>query len=542
MSASVGQVAMLPTAVSTYETTTALADVVREQCPRPVSVLQIAALLEAAGLTDAIAQRQYGYLDVFTLADAVQRDLTPTMNAPVATAVTLPPIIWREKLSDYARGPLTLLPIFFLSLIVGAYQAFGHWQNQQVWVMGFAMLGSLLVTSGFVQAASRKGSGYLSQGYVRAAGRVTGLVLGSCLVVALLVAGVGTAVLLLTGWLPAGDVALLVVAYVALSCLWLVAASLFLVQQVVWYGIALGIGVGLSYLALQGGLRSQWPAGQTLLLATAAGLAGLLLTAALVVRRAFRQRALASPVGHQPVVLPPLPHLMVNLTPYFLYGVLYVLLIIAGHAPGWFGRLGEMGVTRETAVSTVEASLTLALGGFILVGGVAEHTIRRFWQHLKLFQLQSPGTEPALFNSRLSDFFRRERAIYLWALLFCTGLVLGVVLLWLYSMARGGSIPSGWLSPLVTLFVMGLIGYGWMAWGIFNCMFLISLSQPGMAITAVLIAIVLTLFVGGVTSQLLTYEYSAVGMVVGNLAFAWLSTRQVRQVWQHADYYYYASF
>ena len=539
MSASVGEVATLTAAASMYETTDALAEAVREQCPQPVGALQIAALLEASGVTDLLAQKRYGYADVFALAEALRRVLMP--EAPSVTPPEWLPETWQEKLSDYARGPLTMLPILFLSFIIMAYQQFGGWQNSQVLALGFAMLGSLLVTSGFVQGASRKGASYLSQGYVIAAGRVVVLVMGACVVVALLLAGMVTAVMLLTHWLPVDDLVLLIVAYLALSCLWMVAAVLFLLQQVYWYGLCLGLGVGLSYFILQGGVRLHLSSGLTLGLATGAGLIVLLATTALVTRRTLRQRALASPVGWHPVVLPPAPQLMVSLAAYFIYGILYVTLIIAGHVPGWSGKL-LAGTARVTAVSTVEVALTLALGGYILVGGVSEYTIRRFWKRIRFYQWQTPGAQPEAFNQRLTAFFRQEQIAYLRALLFCSALVCGGTLALVSLMERLGINALSWTAETTIIFVLGVIGYGLMAWGIFHCMFMISLSQPGKAITAVVVGIFITLLVGLAAGQWFTYPYGTLGMIAGSFAFALCANYQLRQMWRHADYYYYASF
>lgn len=540
MSASVGEVTTLTAAASLYETTDALVEAVREQCPQPVGALQIAALLESSGVTDLLAQKRYGYPDVFALAEALQRLLPPA--APLSVyACHLPPDRWQDKVLDYARGPLTLLPMLLLSFIVMAYQHFGRWQNTQILALGLAMLGSLLVTSGFVQGASRKSSSYLSQGYVAAAGRVAALILGVCGLVALLLAGVVTAVLLLTHWLPVSDVALLVVAYLSLCCLWLAAAILFLLRQVYWYGVALGIGVCLSYLALEVGDRLHFSPGLTLTLATAVGLTGLLVATGWVAQENLRQRMLASSVGRHPVVLPPLPQLTVGLSAYFLYGVVYVLLIIVGHVPGWMGRLPE-GMMRITAVSTVEVALTIALGAYMLVGGVAEYTIRRFWQRVRFYQEQTPGAEPEQFNQRLMQFFFREQTTYLWALAGCTALVFGGVMALTNFLNRAGISMLHWTQDTTLIFMMGLLGYGLMAWGIFNCMFMISLSQPGKAITAVVYGIFVTLLVGLTAAHFLTYQFGALGMITGSLTFAAYANYQLRQMWRHADYFYYASF
>ena len=68
-----------------------------------------------------------------------------------------PPERRMETMMDYMRGPLALLPIVLLSLTIMVYQGFGQWQTAQVLTMSMAMIGSLLVTGGFVQAFSRKG-------------------------------------------------------------------------------------------------------------------------------------------------------------------------------------------------------------------------------------------------------------------------------------------------------------------------------------------------------------------------------------------------
>lgn len=81
MSTSVGQVMMLPAPASAYETTEELAATIQERCRQPINSLQIAALLESAGITDAIAQRRYGYQDVFTLAEWVRQDLVAGHHA-----------------------------------------------------------------------------------------------------------------------------------------------------------------------------------------------------------------------------------------------------------------------------------------------------------------------------------------------------------------------------------------------------------------------------------------------------------------------------
>ena len=146
-----------------------LVDEMTRGCAMPVGTLQVAALLETTGITDAIARRRYGFSDVFALAEALADRLPRAAPSGFEAAKEGALASQRgELLRDISRGPLALLPMVLLSLIIAVYQGIGKWPPGHVLALSMAMVGSLLVTSGFVQAASRKGASYLCQGYVNA--------------------------------------------------------------------------------------------------------------------------------------------------------------------------------------------------------------------------------------------------------------------------------------------------------------------------------------------------------------------------------------
>ncbi|MBK8430844.1 MAG: hypothetical protein IPL28_05930 [Chloroflexi bacterium] len=58
----------------------ALATAVHEQCGWVVNSLQVAALLESMGINDVTAQQQYGYSDVFVLAEKIMAHLPRTVT------------------------------------------------------------------------------------------------------------------------------------------------------------------------------------------------------------------------------------------------------------------------------------------------------------------------------------------------------------------------------------------------------------------------------------------------------------------------------
>jgi hypothetical protein len=84
----------------------ALVERVRPSAGRAVDALQVAASLEAGGLTDRAARVQYGYPDVFDLAEEVHRRVGPAAGPP-------PPARPRRRaqdLRDMLHGALYLVP------------------------------------------------------------------------------------------------------------------------------------------------------------------------------------------------------------------------------------------------------------------------------------------------------------------------------------------------------------------------------------------------------------------------------------------------
>jgi len=193
-------------------------------------------------------------------------------------------------------------------------------------------------------------------------------------------------------------------------------------------------------------------------------------------------------------------------------------------------------------IAAVEIGLTIALGGHILAGGVAENTIRRFWARVQADQEQAPLYRPAHFNQILERFYIGERNRFLVTVTLCSALVLAVVLLALRASARLGGTVLPWSEATTSLFLYGLIGYGLLAWGSFNCTFMISLSRPGDAIRSLVVGILITLLQGIGLSLVVAFQYSAIGIIVGSLSFAVVASSRLRDLLARADYYYYTSF
>jgi len=542
MSMSVGAVSVLEQPAAACENLDRLVEEVQRSCAHPVSMLQVAALLESAGVTDGVARSRYQEPDVFALAQAVTRSYPrASLDTSAASAVHLPEERLSDTLADYSRGLLAIVPILLLTLTIMVYQGFARWRTGQVVALSVAMIGSLLVTGGFVQALSRKGSSYLSQGYIRAAQRVVALILGVAVLAMLAVGALCVAALRLSGWLAPEDIGLMAVAYIALSLLWLAAGLLHLLKEAPWFGVALGICLGLSNLCLRELKWTNLPDGAIMLLAAAAGLAGALAVTLLVARAALSREAAASPVGDHHVVLAPSAQLIVGLAPYFVYGLLSVVFVLSGHLGGWAGALRTEAAPLQ-GVATIEIGLTVALISYMLAGGVAENTMRRFWRRIKVYQSGTSQAGPDAFNRALWDFFVGEQARYLIALSLCSYLVASSVLAMVQFSAGPGVAVLPWSAETTAVFLIGQAGYFLMGIGVFSCMFMITLSQPGRALGALARGTAATAAVGLAIALVLPYQYTVFSVVAGGLVFAISARVTLRAMLADADHAYYASF
>lgn len=526
-----------------YEPPDALIEEVRKTCAQPINVLQVTALLETAGVTDAIARRRYGYTDVFALADSVAGhfETAPAMTPLPPSQPEFAPEDWKITLIDYGRGPMGLLPLILLTVLINLYQNFGQWDSSQVLTLSVSTVGSLLVTGGFVQIAARKGSSYLSQGYIRAAGRVILQIMGLCLIVVLASAAMLTFGVRAVGLVAPEDQGLMLTAYITLSCLWMFSAVLALLNLTHWFVIALGAGVATTYFSIELLLRARLSSQVAMLVATAVG---LLITAAvmtIVIQRALKIREAASPVGDHQVILAPLPQLIVNLAPYFAYGVIYVICVLAGHVGAWIGKLPE-GMSRLQGLAMSELALTLALTGYILVGGVAERTMRRFWQRVNIYQKLVLADNPKTFEATLSDFIKRERAQFVRALSVCSVAVLAIVVGAVGMSPNRILLGLRWDTATLFVFVTGLIGYDILALGVFDCMFIITLSRPLYALSALGIGTIATSVISVAAGVFISYACGALGVFLGSLIFLSFARHYLTRIIGYADYYYYASF
>ncbi len=233
-----------------------------------VDTLQVAAALEADGLSDRAARVGYGYRDVFELAGEVyrRRDWIPLARPPGAPARPAPPRPGRHGAAwrDLAHGGLYLLPSAVFPAVLAVVDA-----RASVWCVVLA--GGF----GWLWAGSASWLGYQLAGAGEPAVAGRALCWAAGLGVAL-AAGLGTAVAAVTGTGPAP--VLLAAGVLAYQ---MAATLLMFHRREQWLPVVMGPGVlaGIGYLAFGPALLG-W--------ALATGAAGTVAALAFAVRVALR--------------------------------------------------------------------------------------------------------------------------------------------------------------------------------------------------------------------------------------------------------------
>jgi hypothetical protein len=508
-----------------------LADELAERCPLPVDSQELAALLESLGVIDEVAQRRYGADDTFVLAEAMlaARREVGLRQAPPAQPAH-PPVTARQRWLDYARGPQSLGVIIVLMAIIAGVGTAGQLSQQALLALSLGMSGSMLVTNGLVQAASRRGAIYLSRGNSAAARRFLALAARPILS-AILATGLCALLALGLGWrFGGGPLLLFAAAYFGLSLVWLAAAVLSLLDRSAWLGLALVMGLVVGALAHALGA----PLGETRL--ALGGLLGYATAMGLMLAVAWRQLG----VGGEATRLPSVAYLLHEAAPFFCYGVAYMGFVFLPHLLGAVGPIPDGG-SREAAFIVVELGLTLGLLPLIAVGGMLEHTARRFWGVARVTLQSADGAEPASFVAQMRRFLHRELRAYLVVLALASALFGWQVLL-----ALKAGLLAAWVAPeaeaaLSSLLLAALLAYGLLGWALFNCMLCVLVGRPGLLMPAIAGGLLAQLLAGAAVSRA-GGDYVGLAFVAGSLCLLLLSTRIVRRMVSTLDYYYVTSF
>ena len=513
----------------------ALTQRVRQRSPHPVDALEVAALIESFGSTDAEAGEQFGFPDTFRLAEAVfERLIGGSATLPDRPA---PPVAAPKPRShfDSARHPvIALLPPVALLSLLWAMTVEGRWPAQRVLAAALGMTAGMLFTNGVAIAMAPRASALISFAKPRAARRF----LACCLLVAFASTVLLAQLVLSLGWTRLDfldrESATFLVAAGTMSLVWCLAAALSLLSLSGWTGTALVAGVAAGFGVDRALAEVTHEHGLIALALALCVVIGLMVT---VFERALRNRTRpAGTPGRSDPRLPSAGFLLLEALPYYLYGTLGVALFVSVHLVGWAAMPHGSGWTPEMA--TLELGLFLPLPPAVLAGGRAERSLRRFWQDAATFQASTPAGDPREFGRRLERVYRAESWAYLRSLAAASAVLAAGLIAVFAAFSTSNATLHAHGRTLGFLFVTGLVGYGVLGWAQFNSMFGLSLLRCRGPLRAAAAGAAVTV----VTGVLLTsaFGYAAVGLalITGAGAYAYRARRDARRLLREADLHY----
>lgn len=470
-------------------------------CPRPADPLEVTALLESLGYTDAVIRESTPHPDSRSLGKLLYEALRATGVEPA----------WRKAPAYSRRDDLrVLLQTFSLSSIYAlpwiltfVLQRF-HPEMLQVppqaaAPLTLALMFSLIVSGGFVQCIARKGTFYT--GLVQPAlGAEVSLRIWQCGVGAL--AATAVAALAASWYFDIFELryaALGATSYLLLGALWLTCGFLWLERRY-WHVPVTFLGAALAFIvSVRAGaspLASQLVAGGAALV-VALGLMGAAL---------HGQRVRAG----RPFALPRFSILGRALAPYFCYGTGYFAFVFADRMTG-----GTAVPTASGLLFSVDghyqAGMDAALLCFLISMTAVEffnHRFIHFWQREAASWTPSAG---ASFRSRVRAYSSRSRMFV------AVAFGLTALLVALLPAAR-----DTLRDPLAArILVLGLSGYLLLELALFNALVLFSVNAPVAVLRALLAGLAVNAVGGYLLSNVFGPLMAAVAMCLGAAVFLW---------------------
>ncbi len=519
----------------------------KERLLTPVYALEVAAILESKGINDRAAAQNHGCRDVFELAE---RTLPALANCATRADGAAPDSrggtprrltsALRDAIQDYIQGPIAFVPLLMWGLVLTALAKGTETSAKGVFALSIAIMLSLLATSGFVQAFSRRGWSFVSQGQYAAA-RALGYRLGALCMLAV----VGVALVLppvVIGFAGLSWLSLLdtLGIYFSLSLLWLALSALALLEVRHYTLLCLGVGAVVGYGGLRFLAALGVPADVALRVSAVTGFGSAIATTILLAELEFRRQVRLA--GSRPSILrlPAIGWLSFSLRHYFLYGLLFMVLAFSSLLTGWVGSL-PANVDRPGAVAALGMFLAAAIVPYILVGGVADHALRQHFRGIKVLQRSLLVYEASSLGRRVGRQLVRHHMLLIAVLLAASGGVyFGLVGLDVLTSHRYLELTTD--STHLSILRMGLVGYGLLAVGALNCGFCVAMSQPSLAVRGLVASLAVALVSGGALSVAIGYEFAVLGLVCGGGTLVVASSLAVRHILRDAAYYCYASF
>ncbi len=147
---------------------------------------------------------------------------------------------------------------------------------------------------------------------------------------------------------------------------------------------------------------------------------------------------------------------------------------------------------------------------------------------------------------RHNDFFFRfylRQLLFLTVIAIVSALVTYYGVLWFRRFDEVKAVRDFFASPVTfAVFYWSVVGYSLLVWGLLNNVFFFFLSRPTFTNRALTIALIANLLIGFILSRMVVYWYSVIGMTLGALLIAIITTVYALRLFRRLDYYYYSAY
>lgn len=501
---------------------------------KPQDLWELSALLETSGLRDLDARQQWGEPDIFHLA----RRLFPRIDE-----LDFETVLKKEDrktfvvrvVKNYCKGTVFALPML-LQIVSMTVVGFGVWSYidfslRQASAIALGTLLALGITGGISQTIGRKGLYYLKMEELLLAAMVTRrlFLVGMSLIVLS-----AAAFFLINAYFklfPPDMFELFFYYYLLLSMVFLSFAVFYMFESFVTIALLVALGIVATYLCFTvlgvGIVASQY-------LSLSLMLAVSVLLIFLQLRRIQRK---TRSEGHH---LPSPASLFYSLYPYFVFGTAYFLFIIMDRVLAWtsgkkflpyffwFNYPYEVGV--DWALIPLVFTLALVEVFIYELGSKA---------FSRIAQVAAPA---------VADFNRYFLRMYItggitFAVFGIGSIFISLLFPYMIEKAGYGTYVSVFFTPVhLFVFLVASVAYVLLSWSLLNCIVFFSYSRPEFALKSLGPALLADFVVGYFLSRSLDYYYSVLGLLVGAIIFAVLSTFYGVKLFKKYDYYFYSTF
>jgi glycosyltransferase involved in cell wall biosynthesis len=494
--------------------TGALVESISAQVPHPVDHREIAAVLEANGVTDAVADARYGARDAFQLAAAILPQLPRGRDrAAIGPHRIDPPDRQRRRIPRAADGLLLLVPAAVIVSIGLWVRSIHGWTSSTSRALLLGVTASTLLGTAFQFAIMRRGA--LLIGCARWSAtrkflsRWSWVALFS-LLCADLASVFGAAAV---GKLSSGAMETFGLSFAALIALWILSGGLVLVRRAHEVGLSTLAGVIVAvvvYYASGAGSTSH------LEIALAAGYG---VTMASIASRVMALLAHRGSDRGQPR-LPRLPYLLREAAPFVVYGGLLIVLVLGPNlVTALRASSGGSSEWRSIAVG-----MTLALVPAMLSIPLAESALYGLSSRASAALSGTSIAQIDDIGEALHAFHRRQSLRYLTCIAVLS-LIAGALIWLLAGVGAFSALGVGSRGALVLAFAVSALGYLLLARAHFDLMPAITLGRPDLAVPCLLGGVAVMLLVASVAFAVGFVQAGPISLIAGSAASAVLASK-----------------